>query len=415
MGAALCEVVPSTANWPSRASVEGPKTYIRDLVAFHIANAHPRWDLAALCQCGRRVRMKQRWILTTMVLVLGLEASGAHAATIEAGDLLLGDILDNRVIRVDPTTGESEVVIPDQPGSDFAGPEGIAVDAVHGLLFISYLNTGEIARFDPRTEVLSEVQLEEARPPDSFPADLEITPQGSLLFIRRETSTNRRVLGLRNPEEQDPTFEVFGSETWRNDEFLNTRSLALGLEGVVTQTLAVASRDDGIFFIDPELGTIREEVIEGQGGLIHDVAITGCLLNTCAVFFAEAGGANSCDGTTTPAIYQTTFPSGGVVTISSGGLLRCPLRFAVNTAATQFYVADSEDHRGTDTRIVELVWNPATRVYDQSLVSTAEQLGIGQVGRLVISPVALPEPGAGAAGLAALGTLALVSRKRSLA
>ena len=58
-----------------------------------------------------------------MVLVLGLDASGAQGARIEAGDLVLADNLEHRVIRVDPTTGESEVLIPDQPGSDFAGPE----------------------------------------------------------------------------------------------------------------------------------------------------------------------------------------------------------------------------------------------------------------------------------------------------
>lgn len=75
--------------------------------------------------------------------------------TTPSGDVYYASLAGNHIARIDPASGSAAVIRPPTPNQ---GARRIWSDG-HGNLWVSYWNTGQVARYDPRTRAWKEWKL----------------------------------------------------------------------------------------------------------------------------------------------------------------------------------------------------------------------------------------------------------------
>jgi hypothetical protein len=370
------------------------------------------------------------------VLVSGLLAgSAAHALL--AGDLLVTDRTNGRVLGVRPGTGAVWVVSPRPGGADLLiEPAGIVMTDF-GVIIVVDEATSQLVAIDPATGDQSVVQETGGSAPlavGSAPFGLALRQtEGAyeMWISARGSNEIRHVIGL----------EGFGiaSETLSSDaRWSDARGVAVAGD----QLLVAVGDGQGYWMVNLATGVISDPLLEydsmfpespptdhspGVPALdvepyqyevdvnIFDTISFRTVLSLQKLQLVEPFFLTCDPAYTRIAAYGTLYEqfdpidptsfAEGTVEVADGTPLRCPTALATGLDGL-LYVLDTSFPFGGEPAIVRVAPGSAT---DPVVVASLSSFTIQPMG-LAVAPISIPEPSAGAGALA-LGVVLVLGRR----
>ena len=349
---------------------------------------------------GRTGRARSARVLLAIVLAAAWAAGEAHA--LRAGDLLVVDATNARVLHVDPVTKAVTTHSPreEQLESWLAEPTGIAIDG-QGVAYVTDAETGYVVTIAPDG---TQSRLQECSGPIDCtplvfdePRAIALRPDGPFeldLFIVAADGLHRIDLSLLLPQ---------SSRTPLHDDAGWSVALVEGAELEAVWTTNGA--ETAIRAWNPSNGMVTTAYEEDQTGTAYRISDLAVRRDGSTAVPLALRAQYYCGD---PTVSGVSGHAGTRVPLSQGGDLRCPRARAVAPTVEhpRYYVADT-DGGGGDPRIVRLQTEPPGDTYEQEVIAPlpAGGIGIARPLALAVSPVTVPEPSAGGVALAAVAAL----------
>ena len=328
-----------------------------------------------------------------------LVALPAHGVQLRAGDLLVSDSANARVLLVKPDTGDVTPFSPratSGPNLLFA-PAGIAIDP-DGVIFVADSFADRIVLIDPTTGAQAVVHDYSAQFGDFGPSDVGTAPQG-LDLEDSVAGLDRRDLFVASA---DGVYRVSRDSFSTSSSLLSgAADLQLGADVAVQEDLG----DPYSLWVVANGVLVRYFFADGSTQALttadaRNVAGVDYALATPLFTRAQCYQASSLNGLF---VYEGSF---GGTQLDYDGFASClgrPLAVASPTLVYGTYA---------DTQVVALV--PEINGYAATIVATLPQGDVAPVAAdLAVSPVTFPAPEAGRFALASAVFFALGALRRS--
>jgi sugar lactone lactonase YvrE len=323
----------------------------------------------------------------------------ADAVQLRAGDLLVTDAVNARVLHVDPETG---IVTPFSPRTTSGpnllfAPAGIAIDP-DGAIFVVDSFADRIVRIDPVTGAQSVVHDFSAQLGDFGPSDVGTAPQG-IDVEDSVTGLDRRDLFVASA---DGLYRVSrSSDATFTAPLSNAADVLLGTDVSVQENLGEPYSlwvvANGVlvrwYFENGATQALTESDARNVRGVEYALDTPLFTRNVCYA-------ATSLNGLF---VYEGSF---GGTQLEGDGFAACLGRPLAAASPTLLY--------GTygDADVVALV--PEIGGYASEIVATLPEADVPPVAAdLAVSPVTFPAPEPDSAAMGAVGALALAARRRS--
>lgn len=340
--------------------------------------------------------------MRNLALLLGIGfaslALPAHAQGLAAGDLVVSDLANARVLRVRPNGAVS--VLSPRAGSGpnrLDAPTGIAV-APDRTVYVVDNDLDALIEIDPATGAQTEIPLFRISNGAYVESSTGQEPWGlalddfGVLWVSASASNIVRRIGIA-------TGVV---ETVLNSNDLGTGGGPYGVwvqhDGLETE-LIIANADSGTYLFAP--GT--EEVLPpfDPSATVWDVDLIEDQLNLLLTLQRTPGsGAFSCGGDS--GLYGNVLGTDGA--LATGGLIRCP--YAMVLADDAIYIAEAASTIGGGARVVRVERGN----FEDSLLANLPD-GVSDTIPAGIAYVAAPEAASGVAASLAVACLWTLRRQ----
>ncbi len=379
-----------------------------------------------------------RWRLLPLLVVVSGLLAGSAAHAVLAGDLLVTDRTNGRVLGVRPGTGAVWVISPRAGGADLlVEPAGIVMTDF-GVIVVVDEATSQLVAIDPATGDQSVVQETGGSAPlavGSAPFGLALRQtEGAyeMWISARGSNEIRHVIGL----------EGFGitSETLSADaRWSDARGVAVAGD----QLLVAVGDGQGYWMVNLATGVISDPLLEYDSMVpwslpidhspgvpawdvepyqydvdvnIFDTITFRTVLSLQKPKQIEPFFFLTCDAAGTRiAAYGTLYEpynpihsssfAKGTVEVADGTPLHCPTALATGLDGL-LYVLDTSFPLGGDPAIVRVAPGSGT---DPVVVASLSSFTSQPMG-LAVAPISIPEPSAGT-GAIALGVLLVLGRR----
>jgi DNA-binding beta-propeller fold protein YncE len=332
--------------------------------------------------------MAKRAALLGSLLLL---ASGAQAVELRTGDLLVSDLLGDKILHVDPATGIVTQFSPRDGAENLLdGPAGIAIDP-DGAIFVANLENSKLIAIDPRSGAQSDVLVEVGMHP--FGLAIRANTDGGSDLRDLYVAAEGAVYQVERSETATTASEFVPSELFAFPRGLTIQEDASGLDALYVAAAAgvvrwVASGGEVDVYYPPPITQF-----------VLDVEWAGELLLAKIFFCGDEGdsGVFAFDGALAP--------------IATGGLVLCPEALTASPlgANLELYVTDNGADGATPTVVKVTETGPAS--FEQSFIAALPP--DTEPAEIVVSPVSfVPEGDATGVALAALAALARLARRR---
>ncbi len=342
--------------------------------------------------------MRTLLVLAAAVAAAPFGAPRAGAAVVLGrGDILLVDSDHDRILHVDPATGDVQAFSP-QAGSGanlLDAPRGIAIDP-SGPVFVVSSGTGRLIQIDPETGVQQVVQ---ARPAFGDPTGpLDLGPSAAGLDIQESWPgvLNARDLFVGRPGEiLRVSRGAFGSVS------LSLEESDVDLEGAYS-SLAVREVDGQLedLFTTGATGFARYRFAAGTTYFVLEKGgFSGVDFADGLLVYARQNPCNAAD--TQSGVYAFDLAYFGTsIPLATAGLLACPTAVAI-ASAQEVYAMRGSVFPGNLIRVAD-----TGATWTAEIAATLPNDAGGVYAMAIAPPDYLPEPGAAVLGAAALAALA---------
>jgi len=332
-------------------------------------------------------------------LLLGAVLTGtagvALAGGFNQGDLLVTDNGGARVLRIDAIHKNVSVLSPPPGGANLLSfPAGIAI-AADGTVYVASQGNSKVIQIDPATGGQTAVPLATGQ----GPWGLDIDAAGNLFVL---AAGSGEIWKLVNPSGALPG-GVFSFPVVHDPLLVRAWGLAVQADG----TLRIGGDSSGLLLVDPSAGTPSVSVL--QPPLQAGMKVVGVSRFNNTTQFGVSG--SSC-ARPLAGIWEVAL--GGWIPVAANdgtgfGAFSCAFSLLLAPDGTS-YVGDVTSPLGSGAHI--LVVAPGTGTVT-NYANIPDAGGLALPAGIAIAPITVPEPGAGASLLAALGALgALVGRRR---
>ncbi len=332
--------------------------------------------------------------LMTLLSTLVAVAQDAHALDLRQGDLLISDLVGDKILHVDPDTGTVQDFSPRDGGTNLlAGPAGIAIDP-DGTIFVASSATSKLIAIDPLTGEQSEVvgtqgpldigtetfglDISDHKSSPQDRRDLYVASEGVIYRVGRSAS-----LVAAAPLVADPLLEL--------QRDLAIAEVAGNLDAIYIATAA------GIVRYQPSTPSV-EVLYAPQQIFVLDIDWVESLVLTQIRFCGDEddSGVFAFAGAATP--------------IATGSFVLCPEALAGSRLSghLELFVTDNgaDGLPPTLAKVAEV----SAGTFEQSFIATLPE-GTEPIA-VAVSPITFtPEPGATALAIVAMASIALRARR----
>ncbi len=296
------------------------------------------------------------------LLVVSIDVQNASAVTLNSGDVVVLESSPNRVVKIDPATGQQTLIT--------SAITEVLTEKIEyapwGKLYAITRVSGKLLEIDPGTGNVTTISS------GQFfvnPRGLDFTASGRIVVVDTGSSYDGRVVSI------DPSTGI------------QTLLFDYNTFGPYTYDAAIAHNGD--LYVTEVSGGLAKYT-----GAVTPVPLSGSISGAVAVTF-ESPHTLLAVASTFDAIKRISLPSGTVSTVTSNGYLTNPLDVAANRSTGAIYAVDYDNNY-----VVQI--DPISGA--QSLLSSGNLLS-RPTGITIVQGAVVPEPATAVSALCGVAFL----------